>query len=610
MNCCVEMYIVLAQCVLKHIRKSAFKEIMRCGVSIMSHTATIEETGETIEYQGVKNSSDTAKYYPLGRDDLHGRRQIFTNEREITRGNVVEILNKALSVHQRNRNEEIYLEKYVRGIQPILDRQKKYNDYVNNKVVVNVANQIVAFKTAEFAGEPIQYVSRGSKKSVPKKIERLNSLMISEGKQTKDMKLAHDMFTVGVGYRLILNDKAIAVSKKDIEDESPFEIYVLDPRNTFVIRRNDVTKRVVAGVTFVFTDEAQQSVEFAVYTETTVFTITGTMFRAEKVKTVQVHNFGMIPIVEYPCNTLYMGAFEPVLPLLDAYNLTTSNRLDGIEQFIQAIMVFEGVDVTREQFLELKDLGAIKLPPAMDGRSSKVYYLNEQLDQGQTQTLVDDMYQTILQIVGMPSQGNANTSDSSNNGAMIIKNGWWNAEARALETEGAWKQSEIDMLKIVLKIAKDANVMDGLSILDVEPKFTRRSYEDLLTKTQSFSTLRSAGCTSLQAFKFSHLSQDPESDAIAFDEYQKERADSLDMQSGLSVGGTGGSGASVTSYDETGEEPETPEEDTEEGDNSEVGYATCPVCKRRFKRKSSRQVYDRIECRRIAQRSKRAGGIR
>ena len=134
---------------------------------------------------------------------------------------MVSVLNDALKTHRRNRSEEVYLEKYLRGIQPILDRVKVYNNEINNKVVVNIANQIVTFKTSEFAGEPVQYISRGSKKSVPKKVEKLNSLMLSEGKQSKDMDLAYKMFTCGVGYRLVLNDKA---GKDDLYDEAPFEI--------------------------------------------------------------------------------------------------------------------------------------------------------------------------------------------------------------------------------------------------------------------------------------------------------------------------------------------------------------------------------------------------
>lgn len=521
---------------------------------------------------------------------FNGRRQIFTSERVITRDNVLNVLQKALAVHHRNREEIEYLEKYVRGIQPILSRIKKVNGEINNKIVVNIANEIVTFKTAEFAGEPIQYISRGSGDDVPEKVACINDMMISEGKQTKDIELAHNMFVDGVGYRLIIHDRDR--TEADYLDEAPFEIYIPEPRNTFVVRLNDVTKRVMMGVTYTFLDSVngiENKAQYTVYTDNVTYIIEGNSTSTLSIVDEVHHNFGMVTLIEYPCNPLRMGAFEVVLPLLDAINTTQSNRLDGIEQFIQAIMVFEGVDITREQFLELKDLGALKLPPAMDGRTSRVYYLNEQLDQAQTQTLVDDMCQTVLQIVGMPSQGNANTSDSSNNGATIMKNGWWHAEARALETQGMWKESETTFLKIVLKICAESNAMTGLRVSDLEPKFWRQSYEDLLVKTQSFSTLRAAGMPAVQAFTFSHLSKDPESDAMVFDAYQEEQAAALDAEAGVGGDTLNGSG-NIRRGNITG------------SGHPKNSTAVCPVCKRTFQKKANNQIYDRAECREKANR--------
>lgn len=490
------------------------------GADTTTNTGTEEDTGR-VQLQGKKTSTDDNQFVWISPMELHGRRQIFTNEKDITEKNVLRVLNRAMDVHRANREEEVYLEKYRRGIQPILDRKKVYNKEICNKIVVNIASQIVAFKKAEFAGEPIQYVSRGKNREIPEKIETLNSMMLSEGKKAKDLDLAGKMFTYGVGYRLTIQDQ-----EEEDFDEAPFEIYIPDPRNTFVVRYNDVSKRVVMGVTYVYLDELKNRVRYTVYTKNAVFFVDGTPLRATKVVDTKVHNFGMVPLIEYPCNDCYMGAFEVVLPLLDAINLTQSDRLDGIEQFIQALMVFDGVDISREQLLKLKDLGAISLPPAMDGVGSggkKLYYLNEQLDQSQTQTLIDDMYQTVLQIVGMPSQGNANTSDSSNNGAMIIKNGWWNAEARAQETEGHWTEAETEFLKVVLKMCSDSDALTGLKVSDVEPKFGRRSYEDKLVKTQSFTTLLGAGVPPIQAYKYSGVDSDPEAASLQYEEYRKAK---------------------------------------------------------------------------------------
>ena len=312
----------------------------------------------------------------------------------------------------------------------------------------------------------------------------------------------------------------------------------------------------------------------------------------------------MISLIEYPCNPDRIGAFEVVLPLLDAINLTQSNRLDGLEQFIQALMVFDGVDISREDFLELKDLGAIKLPATQNtgGSGHKLYYLNEQLDQTQTQTLVNSLEQIVLKIVGMPSQGDASTGDSSNNGAVIMKNGWWHAESRSLQTQTMWKKAETDFLKVVLKICHDTNTLTGLKISDLEPRFWRQSYEDLLVKTQSFSTLRTAGMPAIQAFKFSHLSKDPESDAIVYDDYQKMLADELDRLNGV--------GDDIPLREDDTVDPTEPnaiEAAAEGTGNAEAGkkgdWAICPVCGKRFQKKEPGQKYSSIACANKARRS-------
>jgi len=506
---------------------------------LLRHEIEVEnENGET-ETQTIELSGNTDTEAPVivgegaYSPQMHGRRQIFTNELYITDSNVISVLNKAMDIHRKNRREEEFLEKYMRGIQPVLDRVKKYNTEINNKIVVNIANQIVTFKTSEFAGEPIQYISRGNSPGAPELVAKLNSMMLSEGKQSKDMQLAHRMYCAGVGYRLVIHDQN---SSGDAFDEAPFEIYIPDPKNTFVVRANDVSRRVVMGVTYVYMDDtyASDMVRYTVYTDNVTYVIEGNSMGGQRIVDRKVHNFGMVTLIEYPCNADYIGAFEVVLPLLDAYNLAESNRLDAIENFVQAVMVFEGVNIKREDFLAMKDLGALCVPEKVSGTGGRsVYYLNEQLDQGQTQTLINDMYQTILQIVGMPSQGNANTSDSSNNGAVIMKNGWWNAEARALETEAMWKASETEFLKVVLRICEQTNKLTGLRLSDLEPRFGRRSYEDLLVKTQSFQSLINSRVPAIQAFTFSKLSKDPESDAIVYNAYQEELAKELDTLNGV-----------------------------------------------------------------------------
>ena len=50
-----------------------------------------------------------------------GRRMLMTDEREITKDNIIQVVSKAFMEHQENVAEEVYLFEYERGNQPILN---------------------------------------------------------------------------------------------------------------------------------------------------------------------------------------------------------------------------------------------------------------------------------------------------------------------------------------------------------------------------------------------------------------------------------------------------------------------------------------------------------
>ena len=176
------------------------------------------------------------------------------------------------------------------------------------------------------------------------------------------------------------------------------------------------------------------------------------------------------------------GAFELVIPLLDAINLTDSNRIDGVEQFIQALMLFHNVDISSEDFAALREEGAIKFKDIDPQLKAEVSYLINSLNQGETQTLVDHMYQTVLTICGMPNRnGGSSTSDTGS--AVIMRDGWSAAEARAKDSELMFKKSERRFLKLVLTICRTLVNMD-LKVCNIEIRFTRRNYENILQKAQ------------------------------------------------------------------------------------------------------------------------------
>ena len=401
---------------------------------------------------------------------LNGRRMILTDETEVNIGNVVQILRKALPYHWKNRSEISYLWSYYKGRQPILNRVKEVRPEITNKIVENRANEIVSFKSGYLMGEPLQYVSRGNAENIADAINQLNEFVFAEEKPAKDKELADWFHICGTSFRMVLPDEMAGE-----DDESPFEIYTLDPRNTFVVYNNGLGNKPILGVKYVVDENGV--VHYSCYSDREYFEIV-----ESKVVSYDTHILGEIPIIEYPLNMARIGAFELVIPLLDAINLTDSNRLDGVEQFIQALMLFHNVDISSEDFDELRERGAIKFKDIDPQLKAEINSLVSNLNQGETQTLVDHMYQTVLTICGMPNRnGGSSTSDTGS--AVIMRDGWSAAEARAKDSELMFKKSERIFLKVVLNICHTLADMD-LKVCNVEIRFTRRNYENILQKAQ------------------------------------------------------------------------------------------------------------------------------
>lgn len=259
---------------------------------------------------------------------MFGRRIIKTSVTEITEDNVVDVLNKAMATHSINRSEIDYLWKYYRGDQPILRRKKDVRPEICNKIVENRANEIVSFKVGYLCGEPIQYVSRKGGEEIVSQINALNEMMFAEDKAAQDQELVEWQMVCGTAYRLVLPDEPRE------EDEAPFELYTLDPRDTFVVYSNEIGNKPIMAVKYSKDDD--EIFHFSIYTENRYFHVDGDILNKEKSKP---HALNMVPIFEYPANNARLGAFEIVLPLLDAINKIDSNadEINALEDNLKTI---------------------------------------------------------------------------------------------------------------------------------------------------------------------------------------------------------------------------------------------------------------------------------
>lgn len=437
---------------------------------------------------------------------LRGRREIFTDAREVTKENICEIFTESFSVHVVNAAEIKYLQEYERGNQPILKRVKEVRPEINYKIVENHAAEITAFKVGYVFGSPISFVQRASVdiegntgSTDDKKIAVLNEMMYEEGKEAQDKALGKDISVGGVGYRIVL-------PKKIKTGISAFSMHRLNPRTTFVVRFNDLYKSVAVAFSYVTLKDG--TIRIGAYTDKSYFELESSV-GGVCIKSEQPNRIG-IPIIEYRNDDERMGCFERVISLLDALNEATSDRVNGLAQFVQSILWMNNCEIDSEQMEQLKDKLGL-LTKSEPGNPASVQYLTATLDQAQTQTLIDYLYEQILQIAGVP--GREQSTGGNTGQAIMLSNGWQIAEQHARITTTTFVESELEMLKVVLKICSltESGGIADLKLSDIDVKFSRNRTDSLLVKTQGLMNQLQAGIHPLIALTNCGLYSDPQS---------------------------------------------------------------------------------------------------
>lgn len=514
---------------------------------------------------------------------LFGRVEILTGVDEITRENLPMVLSECMAVHWFNSAQIDYLYRYNRGMQPVLNRVKKTRPEINNKVVENHASEVSQFTAAYFMGEPVVYVRRGDKESLSKDVETLNDYMMYEDKATRDMEIATWMAICGVGYRMVLPDKEAF----DDEDLAPFELDTPDPRFTFVAYSTGFGHKRMMGVRMVWKQDNNGTFKwlYCGYTRTHYFEV----WDGSLIVKWEPHTLREIPIFEYRLNMNMLGSFEPAIPILNAINTVQSNRVDGLEQYVQSFLKFINCDIEEDTVKQLREMGAIVLK-SVNGMNSDVDLVSQELNQMQTQTLVDYLYDMVLYICGLPTttKGGHSTSDTGN--AVFLRDGWAHAEARAQITEKLYRKSEREFLRLVLRIIGETRELD-LKLSSVECKFTRRQHDNLQSKCQALSSLLQAGIHPQIAIATSGLFNDP-MDVYRQSKLYLSKWDPVEMQ---------------PDPNSTEGAPVEPEQENGEGqeENSE-GRKFCAICGKQLPKGRSKYCSD--TCEDEAQERMRNGG--
>ena len=457
-----------------------------------------------------------------------GRKRIYTDEVEITAKNVRQVVIDALSIHECNVLDIKTLYAIAKNDQE-LSRVKEVRKEIDVRATDPIASQIIDFKQAYEFGKPILYLQRanidsgnanGDNEVAMKddlRIATFNEMMRECKKASEDSKMARDIKCCGVGYRFI-HPKDEKKIKKGI---APFDIYTLNPLRTFVIYSNDVFCTPLASVTYTV-NKTNQIKRFGVWTDDYYFEF-DTKEPTMPVK-VQANPIGSQPIIEYINNYDIMGCFEKELPLIDAYNIVTSDRVNDVCQQVQSILWLHNTKLDTEGKERLVEGGVIQTQANQDGKEAKIEYVSAPLRQSDVQTLASSLKERILESSGVPKLSEGSNSTGQ---AMLVTNGWQVAENHANTSELTWRESEDRMIEVCLKIIKDANVtingVNELELSDIDYKMHRQENYDIISRVNALVTLTDRGYDLEKSVEICRVSDDP----LQFALDSKENVDRL-----------------------------------------------------------------------------------
>jgi SPP1 family phage portal protein len=458
---------------------------------------------------------------------------IFTDYDEITKENILDVINKSFLTHQRNVMEENYLFNYVAGDQGIRNREKEVRPEINEKVTINLANRIKNFKVGYEFSNPVTYIKAGEVKALKTKLSRIieklfnkdeqitdderitafNEMLREQSKASKDVTLADSFKSCGLGYRLVLpNDNE--------NDLSLFKITTLNPTMAYVVYKNDAFREPMLGVSYSINDMGV--INIGAWSKRNYFEIKmdgfGTTGATNPLFTVKPWVYGEIPVIEYANERDVLGrsfsCFEMVIPILDELNVVNSDRANDIAQFVQSLLWFHNCELDEDQKKQLADgNGLVVTKSAGNGKDAKITYLTQTLNQTEVQSYVDYLKEESQEISGVPMFGIS--TGGSTGSATSMSNGYSEADTRALTSEQEFDQSEMRFIKVILAIArhdkdKDDADIGSLRVSDIGIKHSRNKTYDLSTKVNSWATMVDRGADLLQATSIAGFATDPQ----------------------------------------------------------------------------------------------------
>ena len=313
-----------------------------------------------------------------------------------------QVLNDVIAYNEQYKGRFEMLEQYYLGRHSILDRDKD-GRLSNNKVVVNHAKYITDTNVGYLLGNPVDYQ--------PSDGYDIEPLLDAYKKQTindLDSEIAKDVSIFGMQYEYVYANENAEPKSCEVDNKNTIIVYddTVEHNKLFGL----IYRPIYEGATFKYWE--------IIYVDKNVKrTYKSFTKRLQQIGTDEPHAFGDVPIICYKNNPEVMGDYEPVISLIDAYNLLQSDRINDKEQLVDAILLFYGMDFDNEQAEMLRESRMLANLPT-DGKAE---YLTKTLQEGDVDILRQNIEADIHKISMVPNMSDQNFVGNSSGVAIRYK---------------------------------------------------------------------------------------------------------------------------------------------------------------------------------------------
>lgn len=253
----------------------------------------------------------------------------------------VEIIRRVIRKHQQTDVPRLKkLKDYYMNKADILRRVQDDESKPNNKIAHPYAKFITDTFTGYFMGEPVTYQSNEN-------IEAYKSILDYNDEVHENVQLAKAASIYGVAWEIcyIDNDGMIRFTAIDTKEIIPIYDETVENRLNYVIRYYQVQE--------ITSDNPFTIVEVYDNHNMTKYKTSAELGNFELIEQ-KPHGFSWVPFVEYKNNDDYIGDYEEVISLIDAYNALVSDSINDFDYFCDAYLALYGYTADADDVAAMK----------------------------------------------------------------------------------------------------------------------------------------------------------------------------------------------------------------------------------------------------------------